>query len=559
VGLSCQIWFSVLVTAPGLGASQVGQPGPASGGAPPPPPAPELELEELEDEDEELDAEELDAPPAPELEDELDEVDGWPPAPPELVLENEPWLSPEQPPCASARAPVARKPRKKARGVRAEAGRGRMGAENNAKALRGASWATLHSMKRLELFYDFACPYAYLASTQIEAIAARTGAELVWRPMLLGGVFKAIGTADGPSFGPAKARLNHLDMHRAADHLGVPLCMPPMHPSRTVLALRATLAAEADAPRATHALFRAYWVLGRDLSRPEVVRDALAETGLDGAALVARAEDSAIKEALRARTDEAVARGVFGAPTCIVTTEDGSQLFWGQDRLFLVEKALGGQASHLLPAEPSGPPTVSEVSFFFDVSSPYAYLASTQIEAVAARNGARARFRPFLLGALFKAVGTAEVPLFEMPPPKRAHAALDLARFAAHYGVPFSFPSRFPMNTVKALRMILQVPDEQKPTLTHALFRALWVEDRDLADDAALIAIAGEAGFDGASLVAGTKVDAVKERLKQATADAVAAGLCGAPSFLVGDLLFWGQDRLLYVEKALRGWHPRGE
>jgi 2-hydroxychromene-2-carboxylate isomerase len=414
-------------------------------------------------------------------------------------------------------------------------------------------------VKRVDFYYDFACPYAYLASTQIEAVVARTGADLTWKPMLLGGVFRAIGAPDAPALGPAKARLNHLDMHRWADHLGVSLVMPPMHPSRTVLALRAAIAAGAELPRASRALFRAYWALGRDVSRPEVVRDALDDVGLDGAALLGRAEDQAAKDELRARTEEAVSHGIFGAPSFLVNTGGHSELFWGQDRLVFVENALGGHATHLLADPPARAGTTPEVSFFFDFSSPFAYLAATQIEAVAARHGARVRFRPFLLGGLFKQLGTPDVPLFAMPTPKRAHVARDLQRWADLYGVPYRFPTRFPMNTVKALRLVLQLPDEAKPKLVHALFRAFWADDRDLADDAELTVLADAAGFDGAALVAGTKLDAVKERLKEATAEAARLGLCGAPSFLVGDLLFWGQDRLLFVEKALRGWRPRGE
>lgn len=415
-------------------------------------------------------------------------------------------------------------------------------------------------MKRVEIHYDYSCPYAYLGSTQIEAVAARTGAELVWRPMLLGGVFRAIGAGDGPKLIPAKARLNLLDMHRWADHFSVPFVMPDTHPNRTVLALRATLAAgEENIPRASKALYRAYWGEGRDVSQPEVVRAALDGVGLDGAALVARAEEPAIKDLLRARTDEAVAQGVFGAPAFIVEVNGQRELFWGQDRLPFVEAALGGRASHLLDEEPSGPPAVPEVSFFFDVSSPFAYLASTQIEALAKRNGARVRFQPFLLGGLFRDIGTPDVPLFAMPAPKRAHAAADMNRWAERYGAPLRFPSRFPMNTVKALRMVLALPEESRPRLVHALFRALWAEDRDLADDAELVRIAGGAGFDGPSLVAMTRNEVVKNALKDATKEAERLGLCGAPSFLVGDLLFWGQDRLLFVEKALRGWRPKGE
>jgi 2-hydroxychromene-2-carboxylate isomerase len=201
-------------------------------------------------------------------------------------------------------------------------------------------------VKRVDFFYDFSCPYAYLAHTQIEAVCARAGAELRWRPMLLGGVFQAVGTVQVPFavMSTAKARHNAVDMMRWADHFDVPLTMPATHPNRTVLALRAMLAAdEAAIPRASKAIFAAYWVHGRDVAQPAVVREALDSVGLDGQALVARADDPAIKAALRARTDEAIAHGVFGAPAFFVTAPGvPGDLYWGQDRLDFVEKALGG-------------------------------------------------------------------------------------------------------------------------------------------------------------------------------------------------------------------------
>ena len=240
-----------------------------------------------------------------------------------------------------------------------------------------------------------------------------------------------------------------------------------------------------------------------------------------------------------------------------VTVDGKTEKFWGQDRLQLVEKMLGGK----LPDAREEQPLVEgrEVAFFFDFSSPFAYLAATQIEAVARRAGASIRWKPFLLGGLFKAVGTVDVPLFTMPEPKRELAILDMTRWAEHHRAPFRFPSRFPMNSVKALRMVLQLPDAQKPALVHALFHAYWAEDCDLADDAVLAAVASATDLDGPALVAGTKGDLVKARLKEATEEAVRAGLFGAPSFVVGDLLFWGQDRLPFVERALQGWRPRGE
>lgn len=199
-------------------------------------------------------------------------------------------------------------------------------------------------MKRVDFFYDYSCPYAYLGHTQIEDLCARAGAELVWKPMLLGGVFRAVGAPMQPGAGMSinKAILNELDMGRWADHFGVSLRRPPTHPNRTVTALRATISS-GDIPRASKALFKAYWVDALDVSRPDVIRTTLDAAGFDGEELLRRAEDQAIKDDLKKRTDEAIHLGVFGAPTFVVTAPGVNEaLFWGQDRLLFVEKALSG-------------------------------------------------------------------------------------------------------------------------------------------------------------------------------------------------------------------------
>jgi 2-hydroxychromene-2-carboxylate isomerase len=193
--------------------------------------------------------------------------------------------------------------------------------------------------RALEIAFDVVCPYAYLASTQIEALSARTKASLRWEPILLGGVFRAIGQSDDPNATMSDAKRRHVDtdLRRWAAHFEVPLVRRADHPRRSVLAMRALCATpESDRVRAIHALFAAYHARGEDIADPSVVRAALTSAGLDGDTLVRATDEPSIKDDLRARTDRAVARGVFGVPAMFV----GGELFWGQDRLDFVEQAL---------------------------------------------------------------------------------------------------------------------------------------------------------------------------------------------------------------------------
>jgi 2-hydroxychromene-2-carboxylate isomerase len=199
------------------------------------------------------------------------------------------------------------------------------------------------------------------------------------------------------------------------------------------------------------------------------------------------------------------------------------------------------------------------LTFYFDYSSPYTYLGAMRVSKAAAERGTVLIWHPFLLGALFKSIGTPIVPMLEMPQSKQDWVRLDLERYAAMYRVPFRFPSRFPMNTVTALRMTLQVEDRAK--LALAIFTAYWADDRDINDPAELVAIADAAGFSGADLIDGASEQGVKDLLRSHTDAAVQAGVCGAPSYIVDDegsepMLFWGQDRLPLVRKALAGWRP---
>jgi 2-hydroxychromene-2-carboxylate isomerase len=416
-------------------------------------------------------------------------------------------------------------------------------------------------MKRLIFYYDVVCPYAYLASTRIEALARRAGIELEWEPILLGGVYRALGSPDRPSSAmpAAKMRLGALDLQRFAALYGVPLSFPAEHPRRTVEAMRLCHAVSGpDRVRLTHALYRAYFREHRDISDRAVLADICESLGLPRALAEARLDDADLKDALRAATDRAVADGVFGVPGMVIVRGESRTLFWGQDRLHLVEAALSdGARPTLLPAlAPSRPG--GELDFFYDFSSPYAYLASTQIERVAEARGAQVRFRPFLLGALFKAIGTPVVPIQAASEPKRRYLARDATDWASWWKVPFSWPSRFPMRTVLPLRLVLAVDEPLRPALTHAIFRAYWSSDRDISDPSVLAELVKEVGADPAALARAESDPAPKAALFSATDEAVKLGICGAPTFVVRGQLFWGQDRLELVDRALAGWEPPG-
>ena len=196
-------------------------------------------------------------------------------------------------------------------------------------------------MPSLDFWFDYSCPYAYLASTQVEALAARAGATLTYKPMLLGGVFAANGTPQKlfATLSPTKAAHNARDLERWADLFGVTLVMPPAHPLRTVEALRATVASGID-PRVVRGFYKAYWVDGRGPSEEATMRDVLGAAGQDVDRILATIARPEAKDDLRRRTDEAIALGIFGAPAFVV---DGARLYWGQDRMHFVEHDLRQQ------------------------------------------------------------------------------------------------------------------------------------------------------------------------------------------------------------------------
>lgn len=193
--------------------------------------------------------------------------------------------------------------------------------------------------KSVEFFFDVGSPTTYLAWTQLPAIARETGAQIVWRPMLLGGVFKATGNAS-PVTVPAKGRWMGGDIARFAKRYGVPFAFNPHFPVNTLALMRGAAGLQLRQPQRLeaylNAVFRAMWVDAVNLDEAAQVARVLGAAGFDADAFAVLVGDPEVKAALMATTEEAVARGVFGAPSLFV---DG-ELFFGQDRLDFVREAL---------------------------------------------------------------------------------------------------------------------------------------------------------------------------------------------------------------------------
>lgn len=402
--------------------------------------------------------------------------------------------------------------------------------------------------KSLEFWFDYTCPYAYLGSVEAPALAKRMGVSLTYRPLLLGGVFRANETPQKlfATLAPTKAAHNMADMQRWAKRFGVTLTMPANHPMRSVEALRATLATEID-PRVVDAFYRAYWVENADIGDRAVIAKVVSGCGHDAERVLAAIDTPAVKDDLRARTDEAVALGIFGVPSWVV---DGTHLYWGQDRIHFVEGIAREpeRAPAAAPAAAGGP--APALTVYWDFSSPFSYLASTQIDALARRTGAHVTWAPLLLGGLFRSIGTPDVPIATFSDAKRRYYAKDLERWAAYWGVPFRFPSRFPTNSLRALRVCAALPEVHRDAYRAAVFHAFWVDDRDITTDEVLASCVGDDAVAQAAF-AKANGDEVKTALRRATELAAERGVFGVPTFVVGDNLYWGQDRLELVEQAL--------
>jgi 2-hydroxychromene-2-carboxylate isomerase len=192
------------------------------------------------------------------------------------------------------------------------------------------------------------------------------------------------------------------------------------------------------------------------------------------------------------------------------------------------------------------------IDFYFDFSSPYGYLMSEKIDALAAQHGRKVRWHPILLGAIFKTTGSA--PLTLQHPVKAAYYVGDFARSARFLGVPFKQPSRFPLPTQIAARAYYWLHGQDcalARQFAHAVYRALFVDDRDISDPETIFEISAKNAIDRSILEPALQTPEIKARLKDEVEQAMARGVFGSPTVIIDGEPFFGADRLPQIERWL--------
>ena len=194
------------------------------------------------------------------------------------------------------------------------------------------------------------------------------------------------------------------------------------------------------------------------------------------------------------------------------------------------------------------------VDYYHFLLSPYAYLGSGRFTEIAARRGATVNVIPIAAAKVFPVSGG--LPLPKRAPQRQAYRLVELARWRDHLGLPLNLEPRFfPADDSQAARMVIAARRNGQDALavSNAMLRAVWAEERDIADRDTLAAIAGAAGFDAAALIDAAADPAVEADYEAGTDAAIAAGIFGSPTYVIDGEMFWGQDRLDFVDRALAG------
>ena len=414
-------------------------------------------------------------------------------------------------------------------------------------------------MKEITFYYDVVCPFAYVASRLIERLAERNAASIRWTPVLLGGLYK-----ENQSQSPmetscdAKKKIISEDFMRMVHRYDVTINPPASHPMNSLLAMR-LLAATPDSntsnirQKLSHALFASYWTEQTDVTNSDVLQDISNTVGWK--VNVEEITQMKGKTLLTENTKEALDHGAFGVPSFVVN----GKLFWGVDNMHLVEKELGNaNAAPLRLVRPQASTQSATLTIFHDLASPWSFIGSTQIENlvnIVKPVNVKVESVFIVVGSLFKQIGTPVVPMRHLSPAKLAYQSKNFQDWCDYHGIKgFRFPSNFPLRTVLPMRVLL-ANDKGDDRLEAILYKAAWIDDKDIGDKEVLKKVLLDAGYNADELFDKAQRQDIKDQLRANTDRAIHAGVCGVPSYQVdGGAVIWGQDRLNIVADLLCGW-----
>ncbi|KAF2821588.1 thioredoxin-like protein [Ophiobolus disseminans] len=468
--------------------------------------------------------------------------------------------------------------------------------------------SSLSQRPTLVFNYDISCPFAYIASTRVQSLASRTNANLVYRPVLLGAIYRATAAPQGAGgsasdvFNPTKKAVGEASMARTLKRYKIRYNPPPQHPRKSVNALRLLYCVPDGEERRklTEKLFEAYWVTRRDVTNAEILLEIARESGIVSATRlnVESFQNPSARKELETATGEVISRGAFGVPgfwipdakyTDFNGEEKVGRFFWGQDRMHFVEATLVSlsnnhhwtSVSNLRALMPrciphSKAPAKTKLQFWYDFSSPWAFLGYTQLARLQRQFGPslEIEMKPFLLGILFREIGAPNLPGSAISPTKAIWSRQDHADWTAWWnavnvqegkndnGIEFHWADVFPIRTPTVLRVAIV-----EPKTVGLLYSACWEHNVNVADEAVLEEVLKKGGYNGADLIVKSNAPAIKARLRELTAEAQSLGICGVPTYRIlredgngswkhiGGLV-WGQDETNVVEDVIAGWDP---
>lgn len=424
-----------------------------------------------------------------------------------------------------------------------------------------------YRMAQVDFYFDIVCPFAYLASTQINKLCGKYNIIPEWKPVLLAGLYEFSKAPQGKKNSATTVMSNVKRLYSSRDALwqrhrcNVQQKYPPGWPNRTLPVQRLLTAINNNKDRTECAqrLYHDLWVKNIDVTKEDYLSQIASEYNMD----INIIKKQSIKDALTENTRRATKKyNAFGVPLVVVRLKGKKKehVFWGIDRFPFVNMLLRDgsmTSSPKLLLSPTSYKPIShnnEIEFYFDFASPWSFLGYMRLSEFKPYAD-KIIFKPVVLGALFVASGTKGSPIQRAGPVKRQYMSMDFQRWFDAVGVKYKMNSAFPLRTILPLRVFLI----DNRTI-DCIFKGCWQSNINISDKMELKNLLDRNGFDGDKLISEASTNNnIKQELKDNSSFAISKGMFGVPSYVVNkdyDRFCWGQDRMYFVKDLCCGWKP---